>query len=58
MQLPAETPLAEKLAGDDVVETANLTTTHTDVPSTYLRFAGDERRGRRMKISCRRGGRS
>jgi len=46
MQIPADTPLAEELADDDVVEMANLTTAQTGVPGTILsrpRWAGTGR---------------
>lgn len=36
MQVPADTPLAEELADDDVVEMANLTMAQTGVPGTIL----------------------
>ena len=36
MQIPADTRLAEELAGDDVVEMANLTTAQTGVPGTIF----------------------
>jgi hypothetical protein len=36
LQVPADTPLAEELASDDVVETANLTTAQTGVTGTIL----------------------
>ena len=36
MQIPADTRLAEELADDDVVETANLTTAQTGVPGTIF----------------------
>ena len=36
MQIPADTPLADELAGDDVVEMANLTTAQTGVPGTIF----------------------
>jgi hypothetical protein len=36
MQVPADTRLAEELAGDDVVEMANLTTGQTGVPGTIF----------------------
>jgi hypothetical protein len=36
LQIPANTLLAEELAGDDVVEMANLTTGHTGVPDTIF----------------------
>ena len=42
-QIPADTPLAEELVYDDVVEMANLTTAQTSVAGTYLfrrRWAG------------------
>jgi hypothetical protein len=34
LQIPADTVLAEELAGEDVVEMANLTTAQTGVPGT------------------------
>jgi hypothetical protein len=36
MQIPADTRLAEELAGDDVAEMANLTTAQTGVPGTIF----------------------
>ena len=36
MQVPADTRLAEELAGDDVAEMANLTTPQTGVPGTIF----------------------
>ena len=36
MQIPADTPLADELADDDVVEMANLTTAQTGVPGTIF----------------------
>jgi hypothetical protein len=36
LQIPADTLLAEELAGDDVVEMANLTTAQTGVPGTIF----------------------
>jgi hypothetical protein len=36
MQIPTDPRLAEELAEDDVVETANLTTAQTGVPGTIL----------------------
>src|ERR1700730_15059708 len=36
MQVPADTRLTEELAGDDVVEMANLTTAQTGVPGTIF----------------------
>jgi hypothetical protein len=36
LQIPADTPLAEELAQDDVVEMANLTTAQTGVPGTIF----------------------
>ena len=36
MQIPADTRLAEELADDGVVETANLTTAQTGVPGTIF----------------------
>ncbi|MGH7038818.1 MAG: hypothetical protein ACREFK_16305 [Stellaceae bacterium] len=36
LQIPADTPLAEELAGEDVVEMANLTTAQTGVPGTIF----------------------
>jgi hypothetical protein len=36
LQIPAYTSLAEELAGDDVVEMANLTTAQTGVPGTIF----------------------
>jgi len=36
LQIPADTLLAEELAGEDVVEVANLTTSQTGVPGTIL----------------------
>ena len=36
LQLPADTLLADELAGDDVVEMANLTTAQTGVPGTLF----------------------
>jgi hypothetical protein len=36
MQIPADTRLAEELAGDDVVEMANLTMAQTGVPGTIF----------------------
>src|ERR1700757_312424 len=36
MQIPMDTRLAEELAEDDVVETANLTTAQTGVPGTIF----------------------
>src|SRR5690348_10190520 len=35
-QIPADTLLAEELAGEDVVEMANLTTAQTGVPGTIF----------------------
>src|SRR5215469_2858284 len=36
LQVPADTPLAEELASDDVVEMANLTTSQTGVTGTIF----------------------
>jgi hypothetical protein len=36
LQIPADTVLAEELAGEDVVEMANLTTAQTGVPGTIF----------------------
>ena len=36
LQVPADTPLAEELASDDVVEMANLTTAQTGVTGTIF----------------------
>jgi hypothetical protein len=36
LQIPADTSLAEELAGEDVVEMANLTTAQTGVPGTIF----------------------
>jgi hypothetical protein len=36
LQIPADTLLADELAGDDVVEMANLTTAQTGVPDTIF----------------------
>ena len=36
MQIPADTPLGDELADDDVVEMANLTTAQTGVPGTIF----------------------
>jgi hypothetical protein len=36
LQIPADTLLADELAGDDVVEMANLTTAQTGVPGTIF----------------------
>jgi hypothetical protein len=36
IQVPADTPLAEELASDDVVEMANLTTAQTGVTGTIF----------------------
>src|SRR5438876_7682498 len=36
LQVPADTPLADELAGEDVVEMANLTTAQTGVPGTIF----------------------
>ncbi len=36
LQIPADTPLAEELASEDVVEMANLTTAQTGVPGTIF----------------------
>jgi len=36
LQIPADTPLADELADDDVVEMANLTTAQTGVPGTIF----------------------
>jgi hypothetical protein len=36
LQIPADTPLAEELANEDVVEMANLTTAQTGVPGTIF----------------------
>src|SRR6266403_3062919 len=36
MQIPADTFLADELAGDDVVEMANLTAAQTGVPGTIF----------------------
>jgi hypothetical protein len=36
LQIPADTPVAEELANEDVVEMANLTTAQTGVPGTIF----------------------
>ena len=36
VQIPADTSLAEELAGDDVIEMANLTAAQTGVPGTIF----------------------
>jgi hypothetical protein len=36
LQVPADTPLADELAEDDVIEMANLTTAQTGVPGTIF----------------------
>jgi hypothetical protein len=36
LRIPADTPLAEELASEDVVEMANLTTAQTGVPGTIF----------------------
>jgi hypothetical protein len=48
LQVPADTPLSEELASDDVVEMANLTTAQTGVTGTIFisrifAFASDTR---------------
>jgi hypothetical protein len=40
LQVPADTPLAQELASDDVVEMANLTTAQTGVTSTIFILNG------------------
>ena len=49
MQVPADTRLAEELAGDDVVEMANLTTAQTGVPGTIFISTAMGGRGPRVK---------
>jgi hypothetical protein len=36
LQVPADTPLADELANDDVIEMANLTAAQTGVPGTVF----------------------
>src|SRR5438034_9952681 len=36
LRIPADTPLADELASDDVVEMANLTSAQTGVPGTIF----------------------
>ena len=40
-QLPRDTPLAEELAMEELVEMANLTTAQTGVPGTIFISTGD-----------------
>ena len=49
MRVPADTRLAEELAGDDVVEMANLTTAQTGVPGTIFISTAMGGRGPRVK---------
>jgi len=58
MQIPADTPLADELADDDVVEMANLTTAQTGVPGTIFISTAMGGHGPRLNISRSQGGRS
>jgi len=49
MEIPADTPLAEELAEDDVIEMANLTTAQTGVPGTIFISTAMGRHGPRVK---------
>jgi hypothetical protein len=49
LQIPADTLLAEELADEDVVETANLTTAQTGVPGTILISTAMGGHGSRVK---------
>jgi hypothetical protein len=48
-RLPADTPLAEELASDDVVEMANLTSAQTGVPGTVFISTAMGAHGPRVK---------
>ena len=48
LQIPADTLLAEELAGDDVVEMANLTTAQTGVPGAI--FISTAKGGHRSRV--------
>jgi hypothetical protein len=55
LQIPADTLLAEELAGDDVVEMANLTTAQTGVPGTIFISTAMGGHGPRVKYFLRPG---
>jgi hypothetical protein len=57
MEIPSDTPLAEELADDDVVEIANLTTAQTGVPGTIFVSTAMGGHGPRVKY-CLQPGRS
>ena len=48
-QIPADVPLAEELAGEDVVEMANLTSAQTGVPGTIFISTAMGAHGPRVK---------
>ena len=49
LQVPADTSLAEELADQDIVETANLTQGQTGVPGTILISTATGQHGPRVK---------
>jgi hypothetical protein len=53
--IPADTQLAEELAGDDVVEMANLTSVQTGVPGTIFISTAMGSHGPRVKYFVRPG---
>jgi hypothetical protein len=55
LQTPADTLLADELAGDDVVEMANLTTAQTGVPGTIFISTAMGGHGPRVKYFLQAG---